>query len=309
MEFRQIRYFRVVAEAGSFTRAAHELGISQPSLSKQIRQLEAQLDAVLLIRDGRGVKMTAAGAELYDRLVEVDEKLKDAKSAVARIGASVNTISIGATGLVGTEFLTDMVEAIATRYPQSEVRLVEGYSEQIAAWLHSGRLDIALLYGGKASQQAEELLFIAQDLYLVTAATAAPSAQGPIDFAQLVDQPLIAFDQPSRLRARFERAAETVGVSLEFRHAIDSFAVIKEMVARGEGVIGLPFSAVAAEVQADRLHTRPINGPQMQLGLKLMASRRSGLGREIYDYCDLLRALLTERCDTGQWEGCWIASE
>ncbi len=304
MEFRQIRYFRVVSEMGSFTQAAHELGLSQPSLSKQIRQLEAELDVALLVRDGRGVKLTAAGAELYERLVEIDEKLNDAKAAVASLSAHANTIAIGATGLLGTEFLTDVVEAVSSRYPASQIRLVEGYSQQIAAWLQSGRLDIALLYGGGDNPQAEQLMSVVQDLYLVSA----PAADdGPIDFADIAGHPLIAFDQPSRLRARFERAAEEMGVSLRFCHAIDSLPVIKEMVQRGDGTIGLPFSAVAPDVYAGKMLVRPIIGPHMQLDLRVLASRRSGLGREIYAVFDIIRDLLENRCQSGKWLGSRVA--
>ena len=306
MEFRQIRYFRMVSELGSFTKAAHELGVSQPSLSKQIRLLEGQLDAVLLIRDGRGVKLTAAGAELYERLVEIEDKLTQAKSVVTRLGAGANTISIGSTGLVGTEFLSDLVRAISAQHPAAEIRLIEGYSQQIAAWLHSGRLDIALLYGAKASQQAEELMHIEQDLFLIAGAEGDVSLDEPLGIAGLAGQPLIAFDQPSRLRDRFERAAGAAGVELRFRHAIDSFAVIRDLVIRGEGVAGLPFSAVAADVEAGRMQAHQIGGPHMQLDLKLMASRRSGLGREIYEVCNLLRDLLAGRCGSGRWKGCRI---
>lgn len=304
MELRQIKYFRTVSELGSITSAAHELGISQPSLSKQIRTLEAQLDVILLVRDGRGVKLTPAGAELYERLVEIDDKLSEAISTVSRHGERSTTVSIGSTGLVGTAFLTDMAQAISRGWPDAEIRLVEGYSQQVAAWLQSGRLDIALLYGGKASQQVEEILTVEQDLYLIEKAGASDVTCADIGFATLAEHPLIAFDQPSRLRARFERAAEATGTSLIFRHAIDSFSVIKDMVRRGDGAIGLPYSAVAEEIAAGLMQARRIIGPHMQLDLKLVASRRSGLGREVYDICAILEDILSERCASGEWQGC-----
>jgi LysR family nitrogen assimilation transcriptional regulator len=304
MEFRQIRYFRVVSEMGSFTQAAHALGLGQPSLSKQIRQLEAELDVALLVRDGRGVRLTAAGAELYDRVADIDDRLSAAVAAVAQLGSHARTISIGAASLLGPAFLADVVAAVGARYPQSEIRLVEGYSQQVAAWLQSGRLDIALLYGGHDSPQVEDLLGVVQDLYLVSSPGA---VSAPVELAEMSRERLIAFDRPSQLRARFERAAQDAGVILHFVHAIDSVPVIKEMVMRGVGVIGLPFSTVADEVVAGHLQARQIVGPHMQLELRVLTSRRSGLGREIYTVFDILRDLLEDRCRSGRWRGSRLA--
>lgn len=293
MELKQIKYYCAVCANGSFSRAATLLNVSQSALSKQVRALEEDLGALLLIRDGRGVRLTPQGAELYERFLGIETQLAEAQAAIS---ATVNTgksIAIGATPLLGTEFLARLIDRIQTDTPFTSIRMIEGYSQQINAMLRSGTLDIAIGYGLSEGSHAELLGELHQGLQLV----ASPDhdlPDGPVPFASLAKLPIVTFDPPSRVKSLLTSHSADQGVSLTFRYSIDSLPLILTLVRAGSGVTMLPASALCGPYAQD-LTVRPIGPEPLTMTMLVAASRRAGVSPDVYSVgscvSDMLRAL------------------
>src|SRR5262245_26825869 len=146
MELRHLRYFVVVAEELHFRRAAERLHMSQPPLSQQIRALEAEVGATLLLRNQRKVELTAAGAAFLERAREILAAVEDAALEARRVQrGEVGRLAIGFVGSAMYSFVPDLLRAFRERYPDIQLRLQElGTSEQLRQ-LENGRLDVGFM--------------------------------------------------------------------------------------------------------------------------------------------------------------------
>ncbi|MEU4243357.1 LysR family transcriptional regulator [Actinoplanes sp. NPDC026619] len=145
METRELRYFVAVAETLHFGRAAERLGITQPSLSRAIGQLEEQLGVVLLVRTSRKVELTGAGSVLLDEARAVLGALAAAGRRTRQTGANRPALVLATKTGTSDELLTKLLEAYAAEPGAVPVDLLlcDSHTEQA---LHDGRADVALLH-------------------------------------------------------------------------------------------------------------------------------------------------------------------
>ncbi|MEU5689439.1 LysR family transcriptional regulator [Streptomyces venezuelae] len=146
MELRTLRYFVAVAEELHFGRAAVRLHISQPPLSRAVKQLEADVGAVLLVRSPAGVTLTAAGAVLLEEARALLERAALARERVAA-AAGPGAITVGVLGDGGDAGLSRLAAAFRDRHPGVEVRVREADLSDPTCGLHAGRVDVALTRG------------------------------------------------------------------------------------------------------------------------------------------------------------------
>src|SRR6266542_4280254 len=120
----RLRAFAAVARNGSFSRAAQELYVSQPAVSKHVAALEAELGKRLLVRDRKGVMLTPAGRLLADYVLRAEALLANARRALST-GADAETgaLSVAASGIPGTYLLPELLGRFRERYPAVEIEL------------------------------------------------------------------------------------------------------------------------------------------------------------------------------------------
>lgn len=158
MDLYQIRYFLAIAEAGSFTKAAEQLFVSQPSLSAGIKKLEQELETTLLERGGRGVLLTPAGrlfqekAQLilaeYQSVRQDLEKLKDRP-----------TLRLGTLHSIRSRNVAGMLGRFHKQHPNITIEICHGYLETLQTWLEKGEVDIALTWLPEQPSHNTQLLF------------------------------------------------------------------------------------------------------------------------------------------------------
>lgn len=143
MDLRQIRYFVAVANARSFTRAAEQLHIAQPPLSRQIQLLENELGVQLLQRDSRPLQITEAGRVFYEQALQVLHRVEQMKAATIQVGkGEAQRVSIGfvASTLYGE--LPMLTRKLRQAYPNVDFQFLELTTLQQIAALKAGRIDI-----------------------------------------------------------------------------------------------------------------------------------------------------------------------
>ncbi|MCF2627504.1 LysR family transcriptional regulator [Fusobacterium mortiferum] len=146
MELRVLKYFLAVAQEKSITKAAEFLNITQPTLSRQLMELEEELKTQLFIRNKKSIILTSEGLlfqQYASEIVELSEKLK--KSFLSSKNEIVGTITIGCAESLGTNILVDEIAKFTKEYPKVTFDLYNGSADDIEEKLNKGLIDLAIL--------------------------------------------------------------------------------------------------------------------------------------------------------------------
>jgi DNA-binding transcriptional LysR family regulator len=246
MELRHLRYFVAVAEALSFRGAAERLRVAQPSLSKQIRDLEEECGARLLDRNTTRVRLTDAGAAL---LAEARMILAQASRLplLAREAAHGRRgrLTIGNIGSLTAGFLPACLSAFHVKFPEVDVSLIELRSREQTAALRSGRIQIGLI-GGPAVPADDDLArveILRSPLGFLVSARHALASRRAVTLAELTTEPHLAIasepggsGHPDIVRGLFLRR----GLKAPPIKLVDSLESLFAVVASEQGVSILP---------------------------------------------------------------------
>src|SRR5437588_9165056 len=145
MEIHQLRYFVAVADEGSFSRAAVKVRVAQPSLSQQIRKLEAEIGQRLFDRLPRSVVLTEAGRCFIDYARQILASIGDARRCVDELKDAVTgKVAVGAIPTIAPYVLPELVVTFQKHYPDVTLEIVEDVTERISRRVEAGELDVAL---------------------------------------------------------------------------------------------------------------------------------------------------------------------
>lgn len=268
MDLLEIRYFMEVAAAGSLSRAAVRLGVSQPALSRQIGRLEAELRGPLLYRHGRGVSLTAAGQRFLEVSQSVVQQLSDVREELAA-GApdAVGQVTLGIPPSLSASMGADLALCFAAEFPRARLRIREAFSAVLLEWTEAQRIDLAVLYDARSSPSLIATPLLLEDLFLVEppAAAGPEAAPGPpVRLAELAGRDCVLPGPENGLRRVLDSACAAEGVRPRVLTEVDCVAALKQLVERGVGTTVLPFGAVHREVKDQRLRVRPFASPAMR---------------------------------------------
>ena len=259
MNLTQLRYFVRVAEMGSFSKAAIELDVAQPALSRQVRLLETDLRVTLLQRTGRGVLLTEAGKRLYDHAVSILQLVAHAREDIsANRGEATGRIVIGLPPSMGRMLTLPLVDAFKQHLPRARLAIVEGLSAHIVEWISTGRVDLGLIHNPDANPAIETIHVLDEPLCLVSASKGAARKAAPLPFTELVKLPLVLPEPSHAIRKLLETQAALAGLKLNIAYEVSSVSAILELVRSGHGHAVLAPSAIAASGQAAAFRMRPL---------------------------------------------------
>jgi LysR family transcriptional regulator, nitrogen assimilation regulatory protein len=292
MDLRQLEYFVRVAELGSFTRAAQQLGIAQPALSRQVRLLEVELRQNLLTRNGRGALPTEAGKLLVEHGRGILHQVDRAKEELGRVrGGLSGRVAVGLPTSVARVLAVPLTREFRKQLPQATIAISEGLSVAMQEALVNGRLDIALLYNATASADVEIMPLLEEALYLVKPSSplkqstksqhSLSPAKKPkltkIKLQDIADLPLVIPTKPNAIRNLVETRLGDLGLRPTIALEIDGVSAILELVADGAGYAVLPQSAVLSAQAMQRFEVAQIDGLLSRLSLATSALRPSTL--------------------------------
>ena len=147
IDFELYRIFYVVANNKNITKASEELNISQPAISKSIKNLEDQLGGQLFVRTKRGVILTEEGKEFYNYIRQAIEYINNAESKFTDlINLETGTIKIGISSTLTKEFLLPYLEEFHEKYPKIDIQINTNVSVELLSKLRNGLLDIVILH-------------------------------------------------------------------------------------------------------------------------------------------------------------------
>ena len=247
MTLQQLTYFLATAEHGSFSRAARELYLAQPSLSEQVRSLEAELGVALFARVGRGVVLTEAGRAFRPEAERVLAALSGAREAVAEVRELAGgTLSIGMFGTASGFLLSRLVADFRSRHPNVRLRLVGQNSSEVAEDVRRGRLEAGLVVLPVDDEgldirpvRREEVVYVSREPERV---------REPVTIERLAASPLILYDAhygwSDPTRRQLQERAQRAGVQLEPVIEIEDMDAALELAVSGLGDTIAPKAAL-----------------------------------------------------------------
>lgn len=304
-DFSALHGFLLVAQAGSFSRAAVAAAVSQPTLSRQIRRLEEELHVRLFDRTGRGVALTAAGRRLFDAVKPGFEQLDAAKRASLADGddTQLRQVVFGVPPSIGNLLGRTLLTATDERFPGLRMRVVEGFHRPLIDMLYRGQLDFAFLYTMVASAGIHMDPLVDEELCLVVSPRRARQLRS-VTLAQLGEFPLVLPSRPHGLRELLEETAEAHGLRLDIRYEFDTAMSLTRQAPIGDlAATVLPFSAVHEEVARGLLVALPIRRPALVRRLVLAHANNRAFAPGMVAFQHLLRAECERLVASGFWRG------
>lgn len=247
MDLRHLRYFVAIAEEGSVTvAAAKRLHTAQPSLSRQMRDLEAELGCELMIRGAKGIELTAAGRVFLDHSRVVLLQVEAAIEATRRAATPAKT-SFVLGFLTGYEFdwLPAVMRIMRDELPNTEVVILSLSSPDLANGLMRGKIDLAFL---RHEQNAPGLIFtrlIDEPLIVLMPAGHRLSKRDAVMAKDIIDEELVGVphDKSPALRAVTDAYGKKLGIDLTPDHEVDNLSMAMSLVASTGGIALMPLYA------------------------------------------------------------------
>jgi LysR family transcriptional regulator, hca operon transcriptional activator len=298
MELRHLRYFIAVAEAGSLTlAAARKLHTSQPSLSRQIRDLEEKVGAQLLTRRARGIELTPAGQAFLEHARSVLAQVEAAIEAARRV-AHPDKPRFAMGFQIGHE-LTWMPEALRIlrdELPNIDVMISSQYSPQLANALLKGNLDAAFLRREQGMPQLAFRPLVKEPLMVVLPSDHRLAARRAISPADLVAETFVAVsDRAPVLRAVIDDYLKRSRINITPGHEVDNVVMGVSLIASTGGVALLP--AYAQNFLTRSVTSRPLKGdaPTVELVLGYKKSNESPILKILLSRLDELVARVSKK--------------
>lgn len=263
MKLSDLQTFVDIVEAGALTAAAHRKGISQPALSRVLRDLESRMKARLLKRTGRGIELTPAGEDFLSFAVETLEAFAQTQKRIAIHAKSLPTqLSLSVPLRVGRLLIPDLYRAFSERLRDTAVHIFEEPSDRARVMLTDGRLDAALTYRHMTPPDRDFVAIAAERLYAVGHKKVLGQNSEPISAKDLCVLPLLL---PSRGRYRemIEAVLKGHGHAIPLARELETAEGLLAFAAEGEGVAILPMSNVYQEVARDEVTARLISDPSI----------------------------------------------
>ncbi|MCK6255602.1 LysR family transcriptional regulator [Fictibacillus sp. KIGAM418] len=243
MDIKQLQYFIEVAKYNSFTRAADALFITQPTISKMIKNLEDELGVVLFDRSRKGLTLTDAGQTIFDQAKLVDKAFNNLEMELDNLlGLKKGHIRIGLPPIFDPRLFPKLIGSFHDRYPHITFELMEDGSKKIEEEVASLQLDIGVVVLPTNNDMFQHFAFMEEDLRLIIHPDHPLAVRDEINLAELREESFILFNKDFVLHDRIISSCNQAGFSPHITSESSQWSFIEEMVVCKLGVSLLPES-------------------------------------------------------------------
>jgi LysR family hca operon transcriptional activator len=298
MELRHLRYFVAVAEAGSLTVAAEQrLHTSQPSLSRQIRDLEDEVGARLLTRRARGIELTPAGRAFLDHARLVLSQVEAATEAARRVAHPTRPcFTMGFLTGHELKWMPEALRILRGELPNIDVMISSQYSPLLADGLSKGKLDVAFLRRERGVPGLAFRLLVKEPLVVILPADHRLAALKSISPRDLLGETFVTVsDTAPVLRSVIDNYLKRSGINIKPTHEVDNLAMAMSLISSTGGLGLLP--AYAQNFLLSSVTSRPLKGdtPTVDLVLGYKKSNQSPILKLLLSRLDELVARVSKK--------------
>jgi len=290
MDLRHLRYFLAVADERHFTRAAAKLGIQQPPLSQQIRQLEDELGSKLFRRLTRGVELTEAGAYLVPEARQILDQVERTKVAVQ--GLARGTCGHIRVGFSNASYFNPVVsQAIRDyreRFPDVVLTPVQSVTADLVKMLHETKIDVAFLRAPFDDDGLGSDLIVEEPLIAVIPTSHPLAKQAELDLAALAKEPFLLFPRPTSpgFYDSIVSACQQAGFSPQVGQEAPDIPSLIHLVGAGFGVSVVPIALT--QVRAEGAAYVPLAGEPPMAWTRL-GYRRHDVSEAVKNFISIAR--------------------
>jgi LysR family transcriptional regulator, hydrogen peroxide-inducible genes activator len=290
MEFRQLRYFYAVARAGSFTRAAEELGIAQPSLSQQIRALEKKVGTPLFERLGRSLRLTAFGEALLEPSLHILQQVALVEDSLANLRDGVcGRLRVGAIPTILPYLIAPHIAQFREEFPEVDLHLVEEPTPRLLEQLQSGDLDIAVTALPVKNPDIICSELFREPLFLMVARDHPLAGKSAADLREVASEPLLLLKEGHCLRDNVLTVCKHTKPAFRSIFESNQLESIFRLIASGFGVSLVP---QMASMRADGCALIPLKGNSSRR-IGYLRARRHVVTKPMREFTAWLRKLPT----------------
>ncbi len=274
MNLHHLEIFHTVAETGSITACAERLHISQPAISRQLKEFEQRIGVVLFERLPRGMRLTHAGEVLRDYSVRLFAIARLAEISARELSeARQGHLTIGASNTVGTYILPKLLARFRRSHPAIKLAMFVGNTEQVAQGVADLRFMLGFTEGPLHVRDLRVQRFLVDEIVPVASADHPLSRSRHLSPPDLSDQPLLMREPGSGTRELVEERLRRHGIPLSNIVELGSTEAIKQAAVHGGGIAWLPQVCMPWELAAGELVRLPVKSLDIHRPLSVV--RRS----------------------------------
>jgi LysR family nitrogen assimilation transcriptional regulator len=274
VNLRRLKYFVKIVDIGSLTQAADVLHIAQPALSQQLATLEGEVRQQLLVRTKRGVTPTEAGKVLYRHAQLILRQCDQAQVDMVAAGRGLSgAVSVGlAPGTAAASLALPLLRTLRARHPGVVPYLNESYGSTLSELIMNGRMDLAVLYGGKVTVHGLSFLPLLREQLFLVGPGSLPAPPEAVPLQAVADFDLYLPRPYNVVRRLVDEACTSVGMVPRVVAEIESASTLTAVIADGLGATILPASMAREVVSACGAWQSRIVEPGIEAPLALCQS-------------------------------------
>lgn len=289
MEFYELEVMRVVAEEGSFSRAAKMLGRTQPAISQAIRRLEIELDEILFDRSSKDGTMTAAGETIYKYAGQMLNLERAAKNAVREL----RDLHCGKVTLSANEhtvfYLLPLIEEYRRLYPLIKIDVKRGVASRIPKEIMAREVELGVVSFKPKDKSVKSFAVSLDELVLVVSPKHSLAEKKLVSIKDLGSESFIAHNAPSPYRQQVIEKFEKYNTPLTIGVEMPSLEAIKRLVEQGVGVAFVPKLTAQSEIEKGTLIGIPVREMKFERKLNIVYRRGGVLSHAAKMFLDLAK--------------------
>ena len=309
LDFRQLRYFVEIVDAGSLTRAAGSLHIAQSALSQQMARLEDSVGVCLLTRSVKGVVATDAGHAVYRHAQTILKLEAQTRDVAQSVGVHVSgRVRVGLPSSIAMILAAPMLNEVQKRYPGILVELYESPSTYLAAQLFDERVDLSVIVDKSPPPGLVVMALVDESLYFVQARLPKKPPKTPVKLADLEGLPMILTTRATTLRHVVDAAFNAAGVTPQVQAEASSIQTLLTVLAQGKLATLIPFSALSWHAATRVLTHRPLE-PVVLRRACLAWSRSAAMTQATQCVRSVIVDVVREMVLSGRWSGTTLCEQ
>ncbi|CNK22888.1 hypothetical protein yaldo0001_4680 [Yersinia aldovae ATCC 35236] len=302
MKLRELHYFVEVVRNNGFGRATDKLYVTQPAISRAIKQLEGELGGELLIRDPKGVRLTERGRILFRHAENMLQQERNLHRELLDIGEEISgTLRVGLPPVISSTYFPQVILYFRNRCPLVELEIIEIPTTELERALQEGKVDIAAGILPLESQNYKTQLFATDSLVLVVPNTHLLANKSSVTLPEFANEPFIQFTESFKINELILCAFGLYGLTPKVVGRSSNFDLVTAMIHSGMGVSLLPGS-IWKDNTASVFTTIPVIQPPLLYDLALIRRSGSFVSRSCQAWIDVSAEVIgfTPEPDFGQ---------
>ncbi|RTE10700.1 LysR family transcriptional regulator [Paenibacillus whitsoniae] len=273
MDIRHLQYIQEIVRLNSFTKAAETLHITQPSISKAVKQLEQELGTDLFIREGKHFRLTDAGSAILKYAGPILQLFESLQSELNDLNyLNQGSIRIGLPPMAGASFFPTVIKRFQDRYRGIAITMIEEGAVKIEEGLIDGTLDVGVVISPIKADIFDSFALIQDRLSLVVSPSHRLAGRDEVKLAELAEERFILFNRNFALHDQIIGRCRSVGFEPQIVHESSQWDFIAAMVGAELGIAMLP-QTICQTLPAERIVVVPLVQPVIPWELVLVWKR------------------------------------